>query len=466
MEVTRSDLQIIKGWIQANDYTRAGTALSNFLADNPDDMDAWFLMGTMLLHQDNPALARMIFDWTTGKGGAEDRWEHWLNLGKAWDHLNLADEAEEFYRRALMRAPSNDHVLASLGTNLVQQYRSDEALDYCQRAVDANPDNKMAVSSMGFAHIQKREWAKGWDCYEYGYGKLRWRKERLYTGEGRWDGTPGQRIIVHGEQGIGDQIAGLEPLADMAEATTVLAVEVDKKIAPLVARSYPDLEVHGTLKEKDLDWPLALEPDAHCGLFSMHRHFRRQESDYRGKAYLKADPDRSLMWRALLDSLGPEPKVGLAWSGGISLTQSASRRANLLDWLPILKQPCHWISLEYRDRSDELANLKRQRGITVHDWPWATQTDNYDDTAPLVAELDLIITVPTSVVHLAGALGTPCLCMTHPRPNLHYCGVGDTIAYYGDTVRLYRRESNDEWAGTVAKVADTLTEILDARAAA
>jgi hypothetical protein len=211
---------------------------------------------------------------------------------------------------------------------------------------------------------------------------------------------------------------------------------------------------------------MTLGVDHHIGPFSMHRVFRREESAYPGRPYLVACPERRRGYRAMLDALGPGLKVGLAWSGGVSATQKLTRRAALDSWLPILKQPCQWVDLEYRDRSAELAALERKRKIKIHSWPWATRSADLDDVAALVAELDLIICVPTTVVHLGGALGTPVFCMVHPRPNLHYTGSGETIPYYGETVRLFRRASDEDWKPSVRAVANALENLIDARTAA
>jgi tetratricopeptide (TPR) repeat protein len=468
-EVGKSDLLPIKYLIDNKDYTAAGSALTSYLAENHRDEDAWFLLGRLLIEQDNPALAKLVLEYTTARKGAK-RWQDWYNLGTAFDHLCMHEEAEGAYRKSLSLDPDNIHVLPALATCMVMQYRSEEAIEMCDRSIAINPDGKHAVSTKGFAYIQLRDYANGWDNYEAGYGKLRWRNERLYCGEGRWDGTlrKEQRVLVHGEQGIGDQIAGLEPLSDMADNTTVLAVEVDAKLEALVQRSYPDLEVHGTLQQKDLEWPLRFKDKitAHTGLFTLHRHLRRGEDAYPGKPYLTADPQRRIQWRALLDSFGPEPKIGLAWSGGVSLTQRSARRARLEQWIPILKQPAHWVSLEYKDRSADIERIGRQRQVTIHDWPRATRNVSYEETAALVAELDLVICVPTAVVHLAGALGVPVFCLVHPRPNLHYTGSGTTIPYYGDRIRMFRRETADDWKASVREVANALEDWIDARAAA
>ncbi len=175
-----------------------------------------------------------------------------------------------------------------------------------------------------------------------------------------------------------------------------------------------------------------------------------------------ADPQRRIMWRALLDSLGPQPKVGIAWSGGISLTQRGARRAALDQLLPILKQDAIFVDLEYKDRGADMAAFERRRKVKIHTFPWATRTADYDDTAALVAELDLVISVPTAITHLAGALGVPCWCLTHPRPHIHYARHGDKMPYY-DSVRLFRREDDNDWAASVREVAGHLRELIDGR---
>ena len=204
----------------------------------------------------------------------------------------------------------------------------------------------------------------------------------------------------------------------------------------------------------------------HGSMFAVHAAYRREEADYKGQPYLVADPDRVTQWSALLGSLGPEPKIGIAWSGGSPLTQQATRRLDLEQLVPLLRIPnVHWVSLEYRDRCDDLEALRARRSIMVHDWPWGTQTDDYDDTAALVASLDLVISVPTTVVHLAGALGVPTWCMVHESPNVHYAGSGGRLAYYGDTVELIRRSDGD-WGSAIKTVAGKLSGWLGERKAA
>ena len=463
IEAIKSDLSIVKRWLDEGRHDLAGPTLTSYMMANPDCEQGLFLLGRLMLDQESPVLARFIYEKTTQGEGAK-RWQDWLNLGSAFDHLNQPEDAERCYKVALELSPDNQSALACLGTCYVQQYRSEEAEAVLKKCIELHPDARKAVSSLGFALLQQRKWGEGWDAYEAGYGKLKDRTERQYRGEGLWNGAKKktERILVHGEQGIGDQIAGLEPLNDLAEQTTVVGVEVSAKLESLVQRSYPDLDVHGTLEETDLEWPLTKDITSHCGPFTIHKYYRRKESDYPKKPYLVADPVRKLQWRAYFDSLGPEPKIGIAWTGGSHLTHSAKRRSPLSEWMPIFNQDAHFISLEYKNRDDDIQAIARRRKVKIHNFPWATRSKDYDDAAALIDELDLIICVPQSAVHLAGALGKTVWCMVHDTPNIHYTSQGDHLAYYRD-VQLFRR--GDDWSviSTIAeKLADWIKDSADA----
>jgi hypothetical protein len=135
------------------------------------------------------------------------------------------------------------------------------------------------------------------------------------------------------------------------------------------------------------------------------------------------------MYRALLDGLGKGLKVGIAWSGGNNyggLRQlEPDRLQDLVESFPEI----HWVSLQYKNSATF--------GLPIHHWPYATETNDYDDTAALVDELDLIITVPQAVAHLAGALGKECWVMT-PDASRWFSGRNsDQHTWYG-TVKLFR----------------------------
>ncbi len=99
-----------------------------------------------------------------------------------------------------------------------------------------------------------------------------------------------------------------------------------------------------------------------------------------------------------------------------------SRNVTLETMLPVMQAfDADFISLEYKDRSEEIQAFQEKHGITVHDFPWGTQTDNYEDTVALISVLDAVVCVPTTAYHAAGALGVPAVVMVHDTPHFHEC---------------------------------------------
>jgi len=162
---------------------------------------------------------------------------------------------------------------------------------------------------------------------------------------------------------------------------------------------------------------------------SLPRFYRNKDEDYPGGKYLIPDPERVIQWKSLLNSISNKPKIGIAWNGGQTNTGSFERSLTLKDLEPILNLDCEFISLEYKD-----PNIQ---GTKIRHWPHATLTKDYDDTAALVESLDLVISVTTTVVHLAGALGKECWCMVPKYPNWRFHMTGETP--WHSSVKLYRQ---------------------------
>jgi ADP-heptose:LPS heptosyltransferase len=130
--------------------------------------------------------------------------------------------------------------------------------------------------------------------------------------------------------------------------------------------------------------------------------------------------------------------------------------------MPILKQDATFISLQYKD-APEVSDIAAQHGVDIRHWPHATQTGDYDDTAALVAELDLVITVQQSAVHLAGALGTPAWVMLPKAPLWRYGVAGEESPWY-KSVKLYRQKGGG-WVENIATVARDLRNLIQKGAA-
>jgi len=228
-------------------------------------------------------------------------------------------------------------------------------------------------------------------------------------------------------------------------------IECSAKLEGLLRRSF-GCPTYGTVLIKGGQrWPAEYPVDASVALGSLPGFYRNSDEAFPGTPYLVADPQRRIQWRALLDSLGDKPKVGLAWTGGIKRTGYSRRSLDLKDLMPILKQDATFVSLQYKD-APEVDEL-RAAGVDIHHWPHGVQSQDYDDTAALVAELDLVITVATAVVNLAGGLGKPCWVLTPKAPLWRFGLTGNAMPWY-KSVRLYRQHA--AWLEVIAEVATDL----------
>jgi hypothetical protein len=225
-------------------------------------------------------------------------------------------------------------------------------------------------------------------------------------------------------------------------------VDCDSRLEGLFKRSFPQASVYGT-RNSTASWPHKHKWDSRCAMAQLPMFYRRKREDFPGTPFLKADPVRRLQWRAVLNELGPKPKIGIAWSGGVKLTNRHNRTISLDMFKPLMEVA------ELIDLSHE----KKDYDLPLHRWDHATLTNNYDDTAGLVAELDLVVTVCTSIVHLAGGLGIPTMVLLPERPSWRYAL--DTMPWY-NSVQLIK---NEGWENSIEVVKRYIDEKEDERIA-
>lgn len=355
--------------------------------------------------------------------------------------LGRHDEAEAWLRKALKRDPGNAEAMSNMAVLMMRESRPQEARQWAERALStpglSEDGKRAALENRGYACLALQDWAPGWEGYEAMIGR-KWRPN-LYPDIPYWQGETGKRILVSGEQGLGDEISFASILPDAMKDNEIV-LDCDARLEGLFARSFPELEVHGDRFDKNAGWRSGF--DAHCLIGSLAKRYRPSAESFPGRPFIVADPERRQQWRVLLDGL-PGKKVGIAWTGGLPSTFRSRRSLNLETLAPILKTPgVSWISLQYLDPTEEIAAFQAKHGVPIKHWRRAAEAHNYDETAALVAELDLVICVTTSVVHLAGGLGVPCWTMVPNKPRWFYGMIGDKTPWY-ESVRLFRQA--DRW---------------------
>lgn len=363
------------------------------------------------------------------------------NLGMCAFGCMLLNESEEHLTASVRVNPNNYAPMNNLSLVYVNKCEPGLAIEWANKSRKLVGDDPALMESYGYAQLMLGNWQEGWTGFEGGLeGDIR--RSRQYQNEPYWDGSPVKTLVIRGEQGIGDEISFASMILDAKSRAENVVYECDARLEGLFKRSF-DIPVLGSRFHKTIDWADKFPIDARVLSGSLGQYFRLKDEDFPGTPYLKADPERKLQWRALLDSLGSRKKIGIAWTGGRHNTHRERRSLRLTDLLPILKQDADFISLEYKDPRAEIAELKEQHGITVRHWARGAESQDYDDVAALVDELDCVISVQTAVVHLSGALGKPCHVLVPEKPHWRYRLKGDSMPWY-QSVHLYRQKNGWE----------------------
>lgn len=377
-------------------------------------------------------------------------------LGFVYQKMHRSQTALECYERAQSLGHADAELFNNLGIVFQELGRIPEALASYDKALALQPDFPLASFHRALARLLVGDYANGWPDYELRLiSEDNPRRPYAYS---RWDGSAlaGRTILVHSEQGLGDEIMFASCLPEIVDAAGRTIVECSTQLEPLFRRSFPRAQVYAATADRSIPDPIRAEPiDCEVPSGSLPLHLRRSLADFpRHEGYLKADPRRVAAWRERLSALGAGLKVGISWLGGTHKTRSPLRSIPLPQWLPIFNAvQAQFVSLQYGDCRAALDELAGRHGKRVMHWQEAI--DDYDETAALLTALDLVVSVCTAAIHLGGALGRPVWIMAPYCPEWRYGFAGKDMPWY-PSVRVFRQASFGEWSPVIATVAREL----------
>jgi hypothetical protein len=406
------------------------------------------------------ALFAQAFQRDDQYGLAYNLWKRVLQLDKKpecaiFNNLGLTaaciggevyhEEANRHWKRALELNPKNTPSLNNLALYALHSGDYERCLSLCQKSLAVEDGQPEVFETRAYANLMLGKWKEGWEDWEWSVGgKCR----PHYDIEPYWKGEKGVDLLLRGEQGLGDEISFASVLPDAIKDNRI-TLECDYRLEGLFKRSFTGLEIHGTRRAESRG---KFQGHTHRALIgSLPKYYRNSADEFPGTAYLVADPVRRQQWRAVFDSM-PGKKIGIAWTGGRQNTFAERRSFDLEALLPILKTDNTFISLQYRDPQDEIDALKEKHGIDVKHYRFATAHADYDSTAALVAECDLVISATTAIAHLCGALGKECLVLVPRKPRWFYGKEGRRIPWY-KSVELFR-QTKEGWP--IAEVAERI----------
>lgn len=432
---------------KAGKYQEAEKIYDMLLTQNHSNPGLLATMGTMYLQMSKYGLAIQLLERAVELKLLQS--DVLSNLSLAYKNSGQTDKAIAYIKRACEAADPCAGALANYSGFFTNTGTPDKAIELCEKALIKDPEMVIAHWNLALALLEKGEWDKGWEEHEWGLkgtpAMTGMRADRKILDLPYWDGTPGKTVLVYGEQGIGDEIMFASMIPDLKSCSNVV-LECHKRLVTLFEKSF-DVPCYGTREDTEIRWTGNHQMDYRISIGSLGKFFRRTADTFPGTAFLKADPVPK----------GKKLRVGISWTGGgPKHGRVVTRSVPLSWWQKILEQDCEFVSLQYTDRREELslmANLGHD--IKQHDF-MIDRTLDYYETAKVVASCDLVISVCTSVIHLAGALGVPCWVMVPNKPAWRY-GVKGKMPWYR-SVRLYRQNLNDSWVPVLDKISEDLAE--------
>jgi len=291
------------------------------------------------------------------------------------------------------------------------------------------------------------EFERGWREYHYRYSLAHTMQIERKVQRPRWDGRamPGKTLLIHDEQGYGDtfQFLRLVPWAKARSGAHVV-LEINAESLSIVRRStgFDTLVARGSL-------PPAF--DMHCEMMSLPMALGLRLDDLPGPVpYLSPDPQRVERWRQRLAAL-PRPLVALVWAGRPSHPNDANRSLSLAELAPLAQTGVSFVAIQKGPAA-------AQADSPPEGMPLLTLSDeigDFEDTAAILCVVDLLISVDSSPVHLAGALGRPAWVMLPKVPDWRWLLERTDTPWYPH-VRLFRQERRADWRSVVSRMAAEL----------
>lgn len=456
-------------------HDEALKALDKALSIAPGHIDALNNRGNVLLELKRPAEAIAAFDAVLAKAPRHPQAR--INRGNALTELGRATEALADYDTALGMAPGHplalynrgnalrlldrqqeaiacyDQTLAAMpqhlnawlnrGQALAALNRHQDAIASYGRALALQPDLADAHFNAAMSFLTLGDYARGFAEYEW-----RWKRTGMtapkFFRRPPWLGeTPlaGKTIVLHAEQGLGDTVQFVRYVPRLAEMGARVVLEVPPALKPLLTG------VDGAASVVGRGEPLP-PYDLHCPLGSLPLALKTDASNIPAEIpYLRASESALAKWRPRLEAL-PSPRIALSWSGNASHPNDRNRSLSLAQLEPLLSTPnTNFISVQRELRDADAQALRRDPRIL----DLGPELNDFSDTAAVLTLADLVISVDTSVSHVAGALGRPTFLLLPFQPDWRWLLDRDTSPWY-PALRLFRQSVAGDWTSVIARV--------------
>ena len=434
------------------------------IAIQPNDVKAYINRGVIL--KTIGKLDEAISSYNSALAVKPNSAEAYSNRGNALTEARRWMEALESYDIAISLNPTNVQAHINRANTMLSLHRLDEAILSYEAAISLEPNNALANWNLAHTLLLKGDYSRGWELYEW-----RWKygdneKHRRYFEMPFWQGVEkidGKKILLYAEQGLGDTIQFFRYVKLVKQIGATILLEVPKALLSLLKGSeYVDL-----LIERGQALP---EFDYQSPLISLPRTFGTKLTSIPStSAYLQAKREKVLFWKERL-SCRHRLRVGVVWSGGFHLEQNDR-------WATIEQRniPLELFATGLKNINADFFSLQKGdpaeseiRGKECEYWPnknfhnYADELNDFTDTAALIENLDVVLSVDTATAHLAAAMGKRTWILNRYDTCWRWLLDRDDSPWY-ESVKLYRQSADSLWEPVLKHAANDLTRLCNER---
>lgn len=427
-------------------------AYQKSLAVSPAQADVLIDLGIVLLARRDFQVARDAFSRALRIAPNLGRAQ--IGLAQSLLELGQYSEALLHIEAALNSGLDLTPALTTRGLILSALGRLDEGIRTYQRVLEQDACNWACRWNIALNLLLMGDFHRGWPAYEVRWESPDARRRTFNFPEWKGESLPEGVLLIYGEQGLGDELMFASCIEHAQQRCARIVLECDVRLVGLFARSFPSATVIGRPDPRGaIAVPQSLGITHQVALGSLPNFFRKSRPAFPShRGYIKADAERCEFWRYRLErDLGAVSRIGVSWRGGSDNTRRNLRSLDLESLRGLLQTDnAGFVSLQYGSHIDtEIAGLDGNLCRRLRHYPEAIA--DYDETAALVSNLDLVISVQTSVVHLAGALGRTVWVMVPFSPEWRYGRDGTDMSWY-PSAHLYRQPQPLDWRTVITQV--------------
>jgi tetratricopeptide (TPR) repeat protein len=434
---------------QKKDYGSAISFYRKVLHLNPHNADAYYNLG--IIYQDKAEADSAIANYQIYLQFNPTDADAYLNLGHAYQMKGQLEEAITCFQKAIQFNTDLPDAYYNLGNAFRDKVQPEVAIPYYQKAIQLYPDFVDAHWNMALALLLSGNFKQGWEKYEW-----RWKLENRHLpvfAQPLWNGSgiKGLTILIHGEQGFGDLIQFVRYVPLVAERGAKVLLRCGGELVSLL-QNIKGIDKVLSYSEQLPDF------DTYCPIATLPLLFGTTLDTIPAKIpYVGVSPSLVEKWKNKIQKDNSTLRIGLVWSGNPKNIILKNKSFPLETFMPLGElHKVAFYSLQKGDASEQAKNPPE--GITLIDY--TDEISDFSDTAALIENLDLVISVDTAVAHLTGALGKPIWTLLPFSPAWRWMLNREDSPWY-PTMRLFRQPLPGDWESVIVRVKDELRQLLE-----